>query len=336
MTFKMTRRQVLAASGGATLALAMGSHARMAHAAAPESLEIIIGFAAGGGTDRSVRVITPAWAEAMGLTSPVQYTYAPGAGTVIATRQMLAARKDASVVNALPIPYTAWTIELDQGGYTLDDVAWIGGYFDDPNVILVPKDSKYDTIDQFIEDARKTEMTVAVSAPMSASHAATVVLRETTGAKLKIVPFDGGSESRNAVAGGHVDCCMAPYWSATHVLDLTKAIGIFADANPAPSLWQPVPVNQALGTQMPDLTEPYAMQVAAEAAANNPEGYQTLVDALAKAVGSPKTKEAAAANQSLDLFLNYRDPDSCSQFLRSYLDLLAEYRDAMKADLDNL
>ena len=318
------------------MALTLGMHMRPARAAAPDGLEIIVGFAPGGGTDRSVRVITPSWAEAMGLTSPVQYTYAPGAGTVIVTRQMLAARKDASVVNAIPIPYTAWTIELGEGGYTLDDVTWIGSYFDDPNVLLVPKDSKYDTIDQFIEDARKTEKTVAVSAPMSASHAATVVLRETTGAKLKIVPFNGGSESRNAVAGGHVDSCMAPYWSATHVLDLTKAVGIFADENPAPNLWQPVPVNKALGTQLPNLTEPYAMQIATEAATNNPEIYQTMVTALQQAATSQKTKEAAAANQSLDLFLKYRDPANCSEFVRSYLGLLAQYRDAMQADLDSL
>jgi tripartite-type tricarboxylate transporter receptor subunit TctC len=318
------------------MALGLGANVQRVQAAAPDGLEIIIGFAPGGGTDRSVRVITPAWAEAMGLTSPVQYTYAPGAGTVIATRQMLAARKDASVVNAIPIPYTAWTIELGEGGYTLDDVTWIGSYFDDPNVLLVPKNSKYESIDQFIEDARQTEKTVAVSAPMSASHAATVVLREATGAKLKIVPFNGGSESRNAVAGGHVDSCMAPYWSATHVLDLTKAIGIFADENPAPNLWQPVPVNQVLGVQLPALTEPYAMQIATEAATNNPEIYQSMVTALKQAANSPKTREAAAANQSLDLFLKYRDPENCSQFVRSYLDLLAQYRGAMQADLDSL
>lgn len=333
----LSRRTTLLGIGAAASVAPFGRFmGGPAFAQAVEQLEIIVGFAPGGGTDRSVRVIAPIWAEVMGLSRPVQYTYAPGAGTVIATTQLLNGRKDGTLVQGIPIPYTAWTVALDQGGYTLEDIAWIGGYFDDPNVLLVQKDSPYETIDQFIEDARREEKTVAVSAPMSASHAATVVLRELTGAKLRIVPFDGGSESRNAVAGGHVDATMAPYWSATHVLDLTKAIGIFADENPAPELWQPVPVNEVLDVQLPNLTEPYAMQVAAEVAEQNPETYDFLVSTFAEAAQSEAIETAAADNQYLNLFLNYRDPESCKQWLVDYLALLAEFLPAMERDLDNL
>lgn len=334
---EMQRRTFLAGLGAATSAAALGSFgSRAALAAAPEQLEIIIGFSAGGGTDRSIRTIAPAWADAMGLSRPVEYTYAPGGGTVIAHTKLLTGRKDGTLVQGIPIPYTAWTIELEQGQHRVEDLAWVGGYFDDPDVLLVPKDSPYDSIDEFIADARKEEKTVAVSAPMSASHAATVVLREKTGAKLRAVPFNGGSESRNAVAGGHVDACMAPYWSATHVLELTKAIGIFADNNPAPSLWQPVPANEVLDVEMPHLIEPYAMQMSAEARENNPETYETMVSSLKEAVQSDAVKEAAAENQHLDLFLNYRSPDECAQFVDDYLTLLAEFRGAMEKDLDNM
>lgn len=335
--FNLSRRSALVGMGAAAFAAPFSRFmSGPAFAQTIEELEILVGFAPGGGTDRSIRVIAPIWAEAMGLSSPVQYTYAPGAGTVISTTQLLAGRKDGSLAQGIPIPYTAWTIALDQGGYALEDLAWIGGYFDDPDVLLVPRDSPYETIDQFVEDARREEKTVAVSAPMSASHAATVVLRELTGAKLRIVPFNGGSESRNAVAGGHVDSCMAPYWSATHVLDLTKAIGIFADENPAPELWQPVPVNEVLDVEIPNLIEPYAMQVAAETAEQNPETYELLVSSFAEAAQSEAVETAAAGNQDLNLFLNYRDPENCRQFLTDYLALLAEFRPAMERDLDNL
>jgi putative tricarboxylic transport membrane protein len=335
--FQLNRRALLQGAGATVAALALGGlSSRMAYAAAPSELDVIIGFAPGGGTDRSVRLIADPWARAMQIGNPVNYTYAPGAGTVIATNQLLQGRKDGSVVQGIPVPYTAWTLALEQGGYSAEDLAWIGGYFDDPNVVLVPKDSPYNSIGEFIEAAKKSEMTVAVSAPMSASHAATVVLRELTGAQLRVVPFDGGSQSRNAVAGGHVDACMAPYWSATHVLEQTKAIGIFADANPAPELWQPVPINDELDVEVPDLTEPYAMQMASEAASQNPETYETLVSTFRDVVTSEEVREAAAANQSLDLFLNYRSPEDCQQWLTDYLALLDEFRPAMERDLDSL
>jgi putative tricarboxylic transport membrane protein len=329
----LSRRRLIQGIGAASV---LAPFAR-AYAAAPiKELELIVGFAPGGGTDRSARVIGPAWAKAMGLQSPVMYTYAPGAGTVIAHRQLLNGRKDGSLVHAIPAPYTAWNIALQQGGYSLDDFAWVGGYFDDPNVLLVKKDSKYSSIDQFIEDAKKEEKTVAVSAPMSASHAATVVLRELTGAKLKVISFNGGAESRNAVAGGHVDACMAPYWSATNVVDLTKAIGIFADKNPAPQLWTPVPVNQVLNVKIPDLVEPYAMQMSAAAASKVPDTYKQLVSSLETAVKSDEAKQAASQAQHLDLFMTYRNPESCKKFIQDYLTLLTEFKKPMERDLDQM
>lgn len=335
MSTNLTRRQLLAASSAAAAFGMLGPRAAMA--ASLSRMETIIGFAPGGGTDRGARIIATPWAERLGITRPVQFTYAPGAGTVISTRQLLSGRTDGTLVQFIPMPYTAWTIELEQGGYTRDQFAWVGGYFDDPEILLVPKDSKYNSIEEFIDDARKEEKTVAVSAPLSASHAAAVVLRKETGAKLKIVPFSGGgAESRNAVAGGHVDSCMAPFWSAANVVELTKGIGVFADKNPAPSLW-PAPVaNEALNMQLPHLIEPYAIQVSAQTREKNPEIFEAMVKALQETVESDaKVKETAAMNQNFDLFLKHRSPESCDKFFTDYLDLLATYRDDLKKDLDS-
>ena len=335
MLTNFTRRQFLATTATAAAAVTMGS--RPVIAAMPSRMEVVIGFGPGGGTDRGARVIAAPWAEKLGITRPVQFTHAPGAGTLISTRQMLAGRKDGSVVQFIPMPYTAWTMELKQGDYTLDQLAWVGGYFDDPNILLVPKNSKYNSIDEFIDDARKEEKTVAVSAPLSASHAAAVVLRAETGAKLKIVPFSGGGgDSRNAVAGGHVDSCMAPFWSATNVVELTKGIGVFAEKNPAPGLW-PAPVaNEALNAKLPYLFEPYAIQIAAETKEKNPDVFKAMVDALKETVeNDAKVKAAAAKNQNFDLFLKHRTPESCQAFITEYLELLADYRGELKKDLDS-
>ena len=324
----------IVAAGTLTLGLPFRASAR-SHVFPSRQMEAIIGFAPGGGTDLSARVLAPAWQEALGADRPFLFVYAPGAGTLVSLRKMMSdPRPDGHTVHFTPINHTAWVFELRKPEFGLDDIAWVGSYFTDPDVLLVKKDAKWNRIDEFIEDARKSSrpFTVSVSSPMSAAHAATVVLRELTGANLKVIPFSGGSEARNAVAGGHVDACMAPYWSALPVLELTKAIGIFIDHNPAPHLWQPVPANQVLDVRVPDLVEPYAVQVHGKVRELYPDRYEKLVRSLRQAVASQTFRTAADA-QNLTPFLRYMSPDECRKFVNDYLQLLKEFRPAMERDL---
>lgn len=334
----ITRRTAL--KGAAALGLAASGIVSRAHGAAFPSkpIEVVIGFEPGGGTDRSARLVGPAWAKALGSPYPFKFTNMPGAGAVIALVHTLKARPDGHVINAVPGPHVAWIFELKRAkGYTPEDIAFIGAYFDDPNVLLVKKDAKWNRIDEFIEDARKTKtpFTVSVSTPMSAAHAATVVLRELTGANLKVVSFQGGSAARNAVAGGHVTACLAPYWSALHVLELTKGIGILQDANPAPHLWTPVPANQVLDVKIPNLSEPYLFLVSAAVKKEHPENYRKLVDSMKVMHGSEEFRKAADA-QDLTPFLKYMSPEECEAFMKDYLDLLKTYRPAMEKDLQSM
>jgi tripartite-type tricarboxylate transporter receptor subunit TctC len=338
VNIKMTRRRLLKLSGLATGTLVLPGFVSDSFAQKDtfprKQMEALIGFSPGGGTDRSARVLTPSWEKGLGTNRPFKYTYAPGAASLIALRRMMEdPRPDGHVVHFTPIPHTAWIFVLEKPGFALEDIGWIGSYFSDPDVLLVQKKAKWDRIDQFIEDARKAKepFTVSVSSPMSAAHAATVVLRELSGAKLKVVPFKGGSESRNAVAGGHVTACMAPYWSAIHVLELTKAIGIFADSNPAPNLWQPVPANQVLDFKMPDLYEPYAVQVHGAVRTKYPDRYKKLVTSMKEAYES-KEFRALADKQDFTPFLKYMSPEECVQFIKDYLNMLAKFKPAMERD----
>ena len=335
----MDRRTVIGTWAASLAALTLGPSGRAAAAQSDRfptrPMEAIIGFAPGGGTDLSARVLAPAWQQTLGADRSFLYVYAPGAGTLVSLRRLMSdPRPDGHTLHFTPINHTAWVFELQDPGFRLEDIAWVGSYFTDPDVLLVRKDARWNTIDEFIAEARRSPrpFTVSGSSPMSAAHAATVVLRELTGANLRFIPFSGGSEARNAVAGGHVDACMAPYWSALPVLELTKAIGIFLDHNPAPHLWNPVPVNQVLDVKIPDLVEPYAVQVHGRVRQQYPQRYEKLVSSLREAVASP-TFRAAADAQDLTPFIRYMGPEECDRFVRDYLALLKEFRPAMERDL---
>ncbi|NNU79052.1 hypothetical protein HMH01_01250 [Halovulum dunhuangense] len=297
----------------------------------------VIPFAPGGGTDRSVRLVTPTWGRLLGASEDFLLDHKPGAGSLIAQNLMANAPHDAHTVVFTPAPHTAWLAELEQASFSVDQVAWVGSYFVDPNVLLVPKDSPYDTIEQFLDAAASSDrpFTASVSSPLSAAHAATVALRERAGVPLEVVPFDGGGPARNAVAGGHVDCCMAPYWSATNVLELTKALAIFWPEDPTQGLWDAPPANEVLPFDMPYLSEPYCAQISAQSAADHPDRHARLVETLEATLSDPEFLAGADA-QNLTPFVQFMDPGECNQFITEYLALLAEFRASMERDLENM
>lgn len=298
-------------------------------------VEILLGVGPGGGTDLAARMIGSHWERELGGTQPVTYTQMPGASGLLALNHLLKNPQGGHSAMFYPIPHIATSFLLDKvAGKTNDDVAWLGAMFSDPNVLLVKKDARWETIADFIEEARTAEQpfTISGSTPMSNAHFSTVILRELTGAKLKFVPFGGGSDARNAVAGGHVDACLAPYWSALGVLEMTKAIGIFQDENPAPDLWQPVPVNSVLDVRIPNLEEPYAMFVSGEVRDEQPEVFAKLSESYGAAVAS-EGFHMAAERDDLTPFLVDWDADRCRDFAADYVSLVQEYLPAMEADL---
>jgi len=325
----------------ATAGLTIGGSVFMNQAFAAEfpskTIDALIPFSPGGGTDRSVRVVTPSWEDALGTQHRFRPNNQPGAGSLIAQNTLKKARPDGHTVLFTPLPHVAWLSVLDPKAFSVDQIAWIGSYFQDPNVLLVAKNSPYKTAQQLIDDARKTgrTLTASVSSPMSAAHAATVVLRERAGIKLRVVPFSGGSEARNAVAGGHVDCCLAPYWSAINVLELTRALCIFAPEDRSKGLWDAPPASKALDFAMPDLNEPYGVVVSAQTKQKAPANYKRLVETFAQALGSEKFKQAAT-KQDLHYFTDTWGPQQCEKYCNDYLAMLKEYRPSMEADLKSM
>lgn len=335
----LPRRKFLTSSLAAGAALGAGSvlpgRAR-AQEFSERRMEAIIPFSPGGGTDRSVRLVTPVWADILGVRD-FRLDHSPGAGSLIAQDQMRNGTHDAHTVLFTPAPHTAWLTVLEPDSFSIDQIAWIGSYFQDPNVLLVAHDSPYQNIDEFLDAAANSDepFTASVSSPLSAAHAATVALRERSSIPFRVVPFEGGSDARNAVAGGHVDCCVAPYWSATNVMDLTRALCIFWPEDPTEGMWDAPPAAEVLPFDMPDLYEPYAAQVSAQSAEDYPERYERLIDTFRETL-EHEDFLAGADDQGLTSFVNFMGPEECDEFIADYLELLEEFQPGMQADLDEM
>lgn len=327
----------MAGAGAGLAAMSAGLMPRSAYANYPiKQMETLIPFSPGGGTDRSARMVAEALSSIL-KTGPFQLKNMPGAGSLIAQKALQKGPSDGSLTLITPIPHVAWLDVLKPNEFNSNQIAWLGSYFTDPNVFLVKKDSPYKTMQEFLDAAKKSKrpFTASVSSPMSAAHAATVILRERANIQLKVVPFKGGGPARNAVAGGQVDCCMAPYWSATNVLGLTRALCIFAPKDPSTGLWDAPPAKDVLKFSMPDLSEPYAICVSAETKKKSPANYAQLVKAVAEMQNLPSF-QAEAKKQNLSPFLEAMSPDQCVAFISSYLKLLDSVKGSMENDVKSM
>jgi putative tricarboxylic transport membrane protein len=77
----------------------------------------------------------------------------------------------------------------------------------DELMLSVRSESKYQTIEDFVKDAkaRPGQLTIAGTGTNSEDHIFTYLFEQAAGIKVKYVPFNSGGECTTALMGGHVD-----------------------------------------------------------------------------------------------------------------------------------
>ena len=171
-----------------------------------KNLNIILPFKAGGGTDTSMRLLQKPLEERLG--QKLNFIYKPGAGGVLGYMAIIKGTTDGYNIGAVNWPHVLVpTIVKDKPGYDLKDIQPVATYNKDVAVMAVHKDSSWKSLKELIEDAKKRPGKISVAQPVRLGYSlrAAYEFEETTGAKLKNVFFDGGSASKQAFLGKHVD-----------------------------------------------------------------------------------------------------------------------------------
>lgn len=288
----------------------------------------IVPAKAGGGFDRSSRVLSMGWEEILG--KPVTFDYSPGASGNIGFGKLLSKPSDGYTTIMTTIAMHAMNVNTGNTKAGWDAVGFVGNLITDPNVLLVHKDSPYGTVEEFIKAGKSAEkpLTISTSHPKAVSTLAARILIELTGINAKVVPFNGGSKARNALAGKQVDACIGPYFSASSKKDFIKALASFTDNKVYSGLWDIPTLSDATGKDFPNLVEPFAFMVKRETAKASPENYAKLVETFKEAVSSPKTMEHAK-QQGMDPFIDYWTPEECDSYVKKFQEVWEQYKHLM-------
>jgi len=169
-------------------------------------VRMIVSFPPGGAADSCSKIVAKRASEFLG--QPIVSEYKPGGGGTIAA---------AYVAKSKPDGYTLWLgstsaasvapLVKTNPGYTMEDFVHISGYAMGPQMINAKKGGRWNTLHEFIADAKQNpgKYTYTTPAALGLNHLIIEALCKKAGIKLTFVPFPGAAEANAALLGGHVD-----------------------------------------------------------------------------------------------------------------------------------
>lgn len=189
-------------------------------------IEVVVGYAAGGGTDVLARTITPYLEEYLGNNASVVVKNMPGASGQIGVTEVARATPDGYTIGTYNLPgMMARTLDRE-AAYDADSFTYLANIVDDPNVIVTPMSSDIDTMDKLVAAAQERAVTVSMSSLGGDDHFFLMNVIEETGGEYTPVPFSGSAPARSALMGGHVTMGIVNISEVINFRDELNVLGI--------------------------------------------------------------------------------------------------------------
>jgi tripartite-type tricarboxylate transporter receptor subunit TctC len=280
-----TRRGILAAGIACLAAPALAQPAWPAG----RPIEVIVGFAPGGGTDVMVRALAQALTpELPGANFTV--INRPGAGGETAYVALQGARPDGYTLGTINTPGFLSLGVQRRVRYDRAQIRLIARLVDDPSAFVVHRDSPYRSLKDLVEAAKRRPGTISVgsSGIGTDDHLGLTLFEAASGTEFIHVPFAGAGPTRNAVLGRQIDVAG---------LNLGE-IGMLGEQNPM--LRALAGMGERRWALMPDVPtfreEGYDVLMSSERGLGAPRGVpdeiaKRLEDAIAKVIATPDWAE---------------------------------------------
>lgn len=170
-------------------------------------ISMMVSYSAGGATDFQARLVTMTAADEDVLGQPIVVLNKAGAGGQVGWNWFVSrAKNDGYDIAAYNIPhFIAQSIVFDTK-YNTENLEPIANWGADPAVLIVGKDSPFNTVTDLVNYAKENpgKVTVSGAGLYVGHHVATLQLAKAAGIDIKYIPTQGGVNAMQFVLGGQV------------------------------------------------------------------------------------------------------------------------------------
>lgn len=263
------------------------------------NLTLIAPAGAGGGWDTFMREQQQAM-RANSLVNNTQVVNIPGAAGTIGLGQLSTMEGQANTLMVTGAGLVAGVAQLDSA-VTHDDVRPIARVVEEYDVVVVPADSPYETIDELVQAWRANPAEVAWTGGGTFDQLVMTELALATGiepSETTYIPKSGGGEATQALITGTADAATSGYMDVADQIEAgrLKALGMAAP-------------QRLDGVEIPTLTEQgYEVDLANWRAVLAPPGitdeeFAELRTLLEESVATPEWQEAVERNKWTEVYL---------------------------------
>jgi len=171
-----------------------------------KDLKIIVPFSPGGGVDTTCRMIAEVAPKYLDGRKIIIENM-PGGGAVIGQTFVAKAKPDGYTL----LGYTSSVVSnpmTKKTTYTYESFRPVAMYCFDPEILIVPANSPYKTLKEFIDAAKSNEISLATPGFSTSHHIAGLIMENKLGVKFGYIHNQGASMQLQQLLGGHVDAGM--------------------------------------------------------------------------------------------------------------------------------
>ena len=168
------------------------------------NIRMVVPWAAGGGTDAIGRALAEAMKDEGASVIVDNIT---GAAGITGSIQVARANPDGYTILMNGDTDVLAAMVFADAPLSLDDFAFIGGFYETPTWILSHQDSGITSMEQFLQMARERpgQMTLGSATPAGAQMIMAAAIRGASGLDFRVIPYQGGADLTRALLGNQVD-----------------------------------------------------------------------------------------------------------------------------------
>jgi len=251
------------------------------------SIRWVIPTPPGGGFDQVTRAIQPYLEEELGVDVIVESQ--DGGAFAVAPTNVYKTGGDCQTIMTHGIPHLHFSHMTQDTEYTYEDFYPLGALTHELVAARVLTDAPWETFDELLDEARSRpgELTVGVSGLVTNFYAALAELEDVADVDFNIVPYDGGGPNTNALLSGEVDFVYEGIFNSLELEDDTRILAVQVEENNWPEVTQDAPtVGEVIGKDLHSFSSTYGAYVSEECREEHPDRYETLSEALKKAMSN--------------------------------------------------